>query len=109
MEELDPNDPNTATTDAGDVNSVFAATTCTNFTCPVPQTAAGVFDWHDAVIYFVFVDRFFDGNPSNNCSVSGASSEGTPGTPQYTTNNYMGGDWASVTQPSTPTTSTRSA
>ncbi len=53
---------------------------------PVPPS--GVFDWRDAVIYFVFVDRFFDGNPSNNCNVG--TSDG-PG-------NYQGGDWAGVTQ-----------
>ncbi len=58
---------------------------------PVP-TAPGVFDWRDAVIYFVFVDRFLDANPANNCNVSGTQS--TP----YTSTNYMGGDWEGVTQ-----------
>jgi glycosidase len=96
---LDPNNTSTETTDAGDVNSLYAATTCTSFLCQQPgPTPPGVFDWRDAVIYFVFVDRFYDGDPSNNCSVSGASSEGTLGTPQYATNNYMGGDWKGVTQ-----------
>jgi glycosidase len=53
---------------------------------PVPP--AGVFDWRDAVIYFVFVDRFFDGNPGNNCNVGAADGPG----------NYQGGDWSGVTQ-----------
>jgi glycosidase len=96
--KLDPNNPTTETTDAGDVNSEYPATTCADFLCNQPTTAPGVFDWRDAIIYFVFVDRFFDGDPTNNCNVPGASSEGTLGTPQYTTNNYMGGDWKGVTQ-----------
>lgn len=54
--------------------------------------APGVFDWRDAVIYFVFVDRFVDGNPVNNCNVAG--SQITP----YTSTNYLGGDWVGVTQ-----------
>ncbi len=58
----------------------------------VPPVKEGVFDWRDAVIYFVFVDRFFDGDPSNNCNVSGAQASAT------TSANYLGGDWAGVTQ-----------
>jgi glycosidase len=82
----DPNDPNG--------NSIDPAITCPgSYTCsqpPVPP--AGVYDWRDAVIYFVFVDRFLDGDPSNNCNVTGT--ETTP----YTSTNYEGGDWAGVTQ-----------
>jgi glycosidase len=82
----DPNNPNG--------NSIDAAITCpTTYTCgtpPVPPT--GVFDWRDAVIYFVFVDRFFDGDPSNNCNVPGTSPNATSSA------NYLGGDWAGVTQ-----------
>ena len=90
----------TATDDAGDVNNVAAAITCPNsYQCSAEGALpAGVFDWRDAVIYFVFVDRFYNGDPSNDCSVSGASSEGTAGTTQYASNNYMGGDWKGVTQ-----------
>ncbi len=83
-----------ATDDAGDVNNLAAPITCpSDYTCsspPVPP--AGVFDWRDAVIYFVFVDRFFDGNAANNCNVSGAQATSTSST------NYLGGDWAGVTQ-----------
>jgi glycosidase len=35
--------------------------------------AAGAFDWRDAVLYFVVVDRFADGNPGNNVRVGRAA------------------------------------
>src|SRR5205814_867688 len=53
-----------------------------------PEPASAVFDWRDAVIYSVFVDRFADGDPSNNCSAAGVQSPA----------NYFGGDWKGVTQ-----------
>ena len=85
-------DPGNPATMAG--NSVKQPITCpTSYTCSAPPVPpAGVFDWRDAVIYFVFVDRFFDGNASNNCNVKGSS------TATYTSANYLGGDWAGVTQ-----------
>jgi glycosidase len=91
--ETNPAQPMT-TDDAGDMNNLAAAITCPNdYTCATPPIPPpGVFDWRDAVIYFVFVDRFLDGDPSNNCTVSGSS------TAQYTSANYLGGDWAGVTQ-----------
>jgi glycosidase len=97
--ETNPTQP-TTTGDAGVVNNLASAITCqSDFECGEEGALPpGVFDWRDAVIYFVFVDRFFDGDPSNNCNVSGASSEGTAGTLQYASNNYLGGDWAGVTQ-----------
>jgi glycosidase len=84
-----PNDPNNP-----NGNSILQPVTCPkDYTCATPDVPPpGVFDWRDAVIYFVFVDRFLDGNPSNNCNVSGTQS--TP----YTSTNYLGGDWAGVTQ-----------
>ena len=89
----DPAQP-TENDDAGNTNNVASPITCPNsFSCsspPVPP--AGVFDWRDAVIYFAFVDRFLDGDSTNNCNVSGTQS--TP----YTSTNYLGGDWAGVTQ-----------
>ena len=83
-----------ATDDAGDVNNLATPITCPgSYTCAMPVVPpAGVFDWRDAVIYFVFVDRFFDGDPTNNCNVSGAQTTATSST------NYLGGDWAGVTQ-----------
>ena len=82
------------TDDAGDMNNLASPITCPNdYTCATPPVPpAGVFDWRDAVIYFVFVDRFLDGDSSNDCNVVG--SQTTP----YTSTNYLGGDWAGVTQ-----------
>jgi glycosidase len=84
----------TSTDDAGDVNNLAQPITCPgSYTCSMPPVPpAGVFDWRDAVIYFAFVDRFADGDPTNNCNVSGTQS--TP----YTSTNYLGGDWAGITQ-----------
>ena len=45
------------------------------------------FDWHDALLYFAFTDRFKDGNPSNNRNTPGASIEGTSNA------DWMGGDF----------------
>jgi glycosidase len=83
-----PNDPNNP-----NGNSIEQPITCpSSYTCATPSVPpAGVFDWRDAILYFVFVDRFNDGDPSNNCNVSGTDS--TP----YTSTNYLGGDWAGVT------------
>ena len=90
--ETNPTQP-TTTDDAGDMNNVAAADDCASPTCSAPPVPPpGVFDWRDAVIYFVFVDRFLDGDPSNDCNVAGSS------TAQYTSANYLGGDWAGVTQ-----------
>lgn len=91
---LDP--INTATGQSGGVtNSLRAATTCpTTFTCPMGSgggsaggTATPGFDWRDSVIYSVFVDRFFDGDPANNCTVPGVDGPA----------NFTGGDWKGVT------------
>ncbi len=46
------------------------------------------FDWRDAILYFVFLDRFFDGDPGNNMSVSGVPFEA----------NYQGGDLVGLQQ-----------
>ena len=88
-----PTQPTTSD-DAGDVNNLAQSITCpSSYTCSMPPVPpAGVFDWRDAVIYFAFVDRFADGDSSNNCNVAGTQS--TP----YTSTNYLGGDWAGITQ-----------
>ncbi|MBK6462504.1 MAG: hypothetical protein IPF92_16050 [Myxococcales bacterium] len=73
-----------------DTNNTFAGKTCEPFTCAEPGAVApGVFDWRDSVIYFAFVDRFFDGNTGNNCNVPGTSGPIA---------NYQGGDWAGIKQ-----------
>jgi glycosidase len=85
----DPNNPKTVSDGMGNTNSVRDPITCSSFTCADPgPTQPGVFDWRDSVIYFVFVDRFLDGDSGNNCNVAGADSEG----------QYKGGDWKGVTQ-----------
>lgn len=84
---LDPANPATAST-GGVTNSERAATTCpASYTCEGPAIPSGVFDWRDAVIYSVFVDRFADGDASNNCNVAGVAPLA----------NYAGGDWKGVT------------
>ncbi len=75
-----------------DTNNLFSGTTCENAKCEEPGAPpAGVYDWRDAVIYFVFVDRFLDGGGSN-CNVSDGSGSLPP------IANYQGGDWLGVTQ-----------
>ena len=51
--------------------------------CPVEQKD---YDWRDAILYFVFVDRFFDGDASNNSTVAGVDAPA----------NYQGGDLKGV-------------
>jgi glycosidase len=80
----DPNNPSTISDGFGGFNSLLSGVTCDVWTCVPP---AGTFDWRDAVLYFVFVDRFLDGDPSNN----GAK---TPNVPADI--DWKGGDWAGV-------------
>jgi glycosidase len=46
------------------------------------------FDWRDAVMYFVLLDRFADGDPANNRAEAGVE----------TAANYQGGDLAGLRQ-----------
>lgn len=57
---------------------------------PPPPPPAGVFDWRDAVIYFTFVDRFFDGDGQNPCRVNDNRVADLA--------NYKGGDWSGITK-----------
>lgn len=82
----DPKNPDTADDGYGGVNSLLSGVTCEEWTC---SGNIGTFDWRDAVLYFVFVDRFKDGDPSNN----GPALSGVEGPAQY-----KGGDWAGVRQ-----------
>jgi neopullulanase len=45
------------------------------------------FDWQEAILYFVFTDRFRNGDPSNDAPVAGVDPRA----------NYRGGDFAGVT------------
>ncbi|MEO7093137.1 MAG: alpha-amylase family glycosyl hydrolase, partial [Polyangiales bacterium] len=87
---LDPGNPNKITDSSGIENSLATAITCAPFTCAEPELPpTGVYDWRDAVIYFVFVDRFFNGDTSNDgAPISGVPAAGA----------YQGGDWKGVTQ-----------
>lgn len=79
----DPANPKTA-----NGNSVYEGTRCETYTCEADAPSAEAFDWRDAVIYFVFVDRFLDADTSNDCVAPGADGLG----------QYQGGDWAGVTR-----------
>jgi glycosidase len=81
----DPQNPSQVDDGQGGKNSLLAGGICATWTCGT----VGSFDWRDAVLYFAFVDRFVDGDPSNN----GAP---TPGVSKPA--DYQGGDWAGVKQ-----------
>lgn len=82
----DPANPNQIDDGFGGKNSVMTGVTCPDdYTC-VPPTL-GDFDWRDAILYFVFVDRFVNGDPSN---------DGPPIGGVQAPASYQGGDWAGV-------------
>jgi glycosidase len=80
----DPANPNTSA--AG--NSVRAAERCDVFSCEPDAPQQGAFDWRDGVMYFVFVDRFHNADPGNDCTVANVPPAG----------QFQGGDWKGVTQ-----------
>lgn len=78
----------TSCIDAADTNGdLLIAAPGDDGACVATTTARD--EWSDAVLYFAFVDRFLDGDPSNN----GAP---TPGVQQAA--DYKGGDWAGIRQ-----------
>lgn len=81
---VDPSNP--VLSPAG--NSLRQNVTCQIFSCEEGAPEQGAFDWRDAVMSFVFVDRFLDGDRSNNCAVPGVEPSG----------QYLGGDWKGVTR-----------
>jgi glycosidase len=81
----DPGNANVVDDGQGGQNSVIDAQTCDMPTCE--PAVFGDVDWRDAIIYFVFVDRFQNGDPTNDSPI------GVP-----TAADYQGGDWAGVTQ-----------
>jgi glycosidase len=88
--KFDPAQP-TVTDANNNTNNIFSGKTCEPAVCEEEGALpAGVFDWRDSVIYFAFVDRFFNGNPSLDaaCRVRGVSGSIA---------DYQGGDWAGVT------------
>ena len=90
----DPENPQMESDGFGGMNSVLSGLSCVKYTCAPPMPtcempSSGSFDWRDAVLYFVFVDRFRDGNAGNNIpSTAGMLDPST---------NWLGGDWAGVT------------
>ncbi|MFO0586774.1 MAG: alpha-amylase family glycosyl hydrolase [Polyangiaceae bacterium] len=81
----DPANPDTINDGSGNTNSLYKGEMCSDYTCSMPPVLG--YDWRDAVMYFVFVDRFNDGDPANNGSNTGAEA----------TAEYKGGDWKGVT------------
>lgn len=77
----DPENPRKSPDGFGAFNSVQRAD-CDQ--CP----ARPAIDWRDSVMYFVMIDRFANGSTSNDAPVSGVEQPG----------NYLGGDFAGVTQ-----------
>lgn len=84
----DPLNPNKEPDGVGGENSVTVAS-CDLAFCPSeppPPPPPGAFDWRSAVLYFVFVDRFHDGNPANDGPIGGIEAPA----------NYQGGDFEGV-------------
>ncbi|MBX3230531.1 MAG: hypothetical protein KIT84_02640 [Labilithrix sp.] len=86
--KTDPNQP--IVTDAqSNSNNTFEGKTCEEPACEEEgELPPGVYDWRDAVIYFVFVDRFLNGDSANSCTIPGVDPIA----------NYLGGDWKGVTE-----------
>lgn len=82
----DPANPNQVSDGFGGFNSVLNPTTCDPWTC-APSPALD--EWADGVMYFVFTDRFRDGNAANN---------GNPTAGVQPPADWQGGDWAGVRQ-----------
>jgi glycosidase len=83
----DPQNPNQVDDGFGGFNSVLEGLTCPDaFKCAPPILG---YDWRDAVLYFVLVDRFANGNPANDGP--GIGGVETPAA-------YQGGDFEGVRQ-----------
>jgi glycosidase len=79
-------DPLNANKSAGG-NSLRQNIQCESFRCPANAPDQAAFDWRDSVMSFVFVDRFHDADPSNNC----------PRVVSEFLADFQGGDWKGVT------------
>ena len=90
--KIDPAQPKI--TDANsNTNNTFVGKTCQPAICEEEGALPpGVFDWRDSVIYFAFIDRFFNGSTANDCDIPGVSGG------SKSIANYQGGDWLGVTQ-----------
>jgi len=81
----DPTNPDSVEDGFGGFNSTLTGSTCEEWDCVSGNI--GEFDWRDSIIYFVFVDRFYNGDLSN---------DGPIGVEFMA--DWQGGDWAGVTQ-----------
>ncbi len=92
----DPQNPEQVDDGLGGKNSLLTGVTCAKWTCAADKPMCsgpgmpGAFDWRDAVLYFVFVDRFYNGDPKNDMPVSAPNLDAAA--------NWQGGDWAGVTK-----------
>jgi len=92
----DPDNPLGESDGLGGMNSVLTEVTCPSYSCSdaVPtmcdHATTGSYDWRDTVLYFVFVDRFANGDPANDSPSSDFGLDPSA--------NWQGGDWAGVTQ-----------
>ncbi len=77
----DPDNTRTSPDGFGGSNSVIRVD-CDH--CPARPTM----DWRDGIMYFLLIDRFNDGDTSNDMTVAGAEFPG----------QYQGGDFAGITQ-----------
>ena len=92
-EWLTPADADATANDGnGGFNGVYIGP---NTTCDDDE-----FDWHDAVMYYAVVDRFFDGDPSNNSQVPDVSREikYAGGQSWVISGQYEGGDFKGLTE-----------
>jgi glycosidase len=85
----DPNNMNTVSDGNGGLNNVTVAM-CPGSPCAPDGgnggAANGEYDWRSALLYFVFVDRFYNGDPTNDHPIPNIE---TPA-------NYQGGDYEGV-------------
>jgi hypothetical protein len=84
----DPGNPDAVPDGFGGENSVIVL-------CDAACGDLDAFDWRDSVMYFALVDRFFDGDPSNNMPVAGASDGNAD---VAASGQYEGGDLAGLSQ-----------
>jgi glycosidase len=84
----DPANPDQVDDGFGGKNSLVQDLMCADYTCD-EKALIGSFDWRDAVLYFVFIDRFLDGDPTNN----GQTPAGV-----LPPAAYQGGDFAGLLQ-----------
>lgn len=85
----DPSNPDREPDGFGGENSLLSV-------CTSACGDLDAFDWRDTVMYFVMVDRFRNGDPSNDGPIPGAS--GTGNAEGGPSGQYEGGDLAGVVE-----------